>query len=211
MGFFGIRRKFNPEKYYSISFNAKELYYTQFFDIVDLSKLVREPSANYSDFALTQLDIQFLNVPFTTTRRQLVKLLGKPQYVKAYQLSSSCEFRIYFYKKRFFKNNVIVQFYFVNDIFAYCIVTFLTLDTADEKKLIGLLNSKYLDSGASSQSETSIRDKNGYYVYYENAFYSSLVYINNSLVVREALSHDERQIIHLKKWQRHYDDWKDSL
>ena len=31
---------------------------------------------------------------------------------------------------------MIVQFYFVNEIFAYCIVTFLTLGTADEKKLI---------------------------------------------------------------------------
>src|SRR5450432_3800060 len=162
MGFLGIRRKLNPEKYFSISSNAKELYYTQFFDIVDLSKLVREPSTNYSDFALTPLTIQFLNVPFTTTPRQLVKLLGKPQYVKAYQPSSSCEFRIYFYKKRFFKNKVIVQFYFVNEIFAYCIVTFLTLNAADEKKLVGMLNSKYLDPREPSLNVTSIRDKNGY-------------------------------------------------
>ena len=210
MGFFNITEKLNPEKYFFFSHKAKELYYIQFFDIVDLSKLMMEPSAK-EDFALTDIDIQFLNIPFTTTPRQLVNLLGKPQYLKVYQASSVCAFKIYFYKKKFFKNKVIVQFYFVNEVFAYCMVTFLTLDTADEKRLIALLNSKYFDAKDAPHNTTAVKDRNGYYVYYEKLFYSSLVYINNSSDIRETLSHDERKIIHLKKWEEHSNDWRNSL
>lgn len=211
MGFLGSKRKINPEKYYSIFFKAKELYYTQFFDIVDLSKLMKEPSANLEDFALTPIDIQFLNIPFTTTPSQLVKILGKPHYFKEYENGSACEFKIYFYKKRFFRNKVVVQFYFVNEIFAYCIVTFLTLDLADEEKLLTLLNSKYLDPKGAASYITAIKDSNGYYLYYEKLFYSSLVYINNSLEVKEALSNDDRQMSYMKKVESHYNEWKDSL
>jgi hypothetical protein len=119
---------------------------------------------------------------------------------------------VFFYKKDFFGHRAVIQFHFLSDTFVYCNISFLGLPDKHQKKLSLMLDEKYND-GKGDSLHGVISDCNNNLVWIERSVYPSIIYRNNSSVIRKiALEKiDEQRLISLSDRKRHYEEWRSNL
>ena len=138
-------------------------------------------------YSLKQIGIE--NIPFGISKRRLVKIKGKPNYVQ-HKVPTSHTLQTVFYREYLYGIKCILQFHFYKDQFFYGQIEFRSSESGFTDSLLQIINEKYK---VEHLTDRPIVDPYNNQVIFKNDINPSLSYLSGDELIKESIRNELNQ------------------
>lgn len=168
--------------------STREEYYEQFTFPNNVLQFHRWQNVNDDDVIIKSAQIvNFRKVNFGSAKKNVIKEIGKPRFVRTTPMFGEAAHEIFFYKEVLDGNKLISQFHFVDDCFFYGCHTFRYLSQEKFHIIINLLFEKHIGFTPPVGKNVLILDGNNHQIRCEDDVFLNLVYLSGDENIRNII------------------------